>query len=215
VTANDVWSERAEAYRRSAAHASGPDLDLVAEWAAGFANALDVASGGGHTARRLREGGLTVTTLDPAPGMRADVLAPADHIPFADGSFDVVVSRIAPHHFPDVREALVEMARVSRALVLVVDNVNLGDDVEAAERLRDSTHVRCLTEVEWRRVFDDAGLDVDEVRLFDVDIDLADWLDRAGCTGSDADEVRALLGDRVSDGRLTLTRIAVKGRKRT
>ena len=33
----------------------------------------------------------------------ADVLAPAEHLPFADGSFDVVVTRIAPHHFADDR----------------------------------------------------------------------------------------------------------------
>ena len=29
---------------------------------------LDVATGGGHVARRLREAGATVVTVDPAPG---------------------------------------------------------------------------------------------------------------------------------------------------
>ncbi|MGH2932910.1 MAG: hypothetical protein ACRDL2_00125 [Gaiellaceae bacterium] len=44
----DVWSERAEAYRASAIHAAGEDLDLVVEWcepAAGV-TVLDVATGG-------------------------------------------------------------------------------------------------------------------------------------------------------------------------
>ena len=36
--------------------------------------ALDVATGGGHVARRLREAGLQVVTTDPAPGMQPDVV---------------------------------------------------------------------------------------------------------------------------------------------
>ena len=61
----DVWSERAEAYRQSEAHREGPDLDLIVEWAAGATTALDVGTGGGHVARRLREAGINVVTTDP------------------------------------------------------------------------------------------------------------------------------------------------------
>ncbi len=208
----DVWSTRAEAYRDSAAHRAGPDLELVAEWAEGE-TALDVASGGGHTAARLRAAGLSVVTLDPAPGMRADVLAGAEHIPFADGSFDVVVSRVAPHHFTDVRAALREMARVSRDLVIVVDNLHAGEASEEAERLRDPTHVRCYSEQEWRALFDEAGLRVDEVRVLDVRVEVEPWLERVGCAGRDAERVRMLLADRIDRGHLTMTRVAIKGRK--
>ena len=66
----EVWSERAQLYRDSAAHREGPDLDLLVEWAAGAHTALDVATGGGHVARRLREAGLEVVTSDPARGIR-------------------------------------------------------------------------------------------------------------------------------------------------
>ena len=52
---SSVWNERAEAYRQSEAHREGEDLDLLVEWAAGGRTALDVATGGGHVARRLRE----------------------------------------------------------------------------------------------------------------------------------------------------------------
>src|SRR5436190_11670310 len=158
----DRWSAHAEAYRQSEAHRSGADLDLIVEWAEGE-TALDVASGGGHVARRLRDAGLTVVTVDPAPGMRADVLSHAEQLPFADESFDVVVSRIAPHHFANVRAALTEMARVSSALVLVVDNLFRDDSVEEAERLRDPTHVRNYSEREWRHLFGQVGLDVEAV----------------------------------------------------
>ena len=64
----DVWSERAEAYRESQAHREGPDLDLIVEWAAGAETALDVATGGGHVARRLREAGLEVVDRRPGAG---------------------------------------------------------------------------------------------------------------------------------------------------
>jgi 2-polyprenyl-3-methyl-5-hydroxy-6-metoxy-1,4-benzoquinol methylase len=74
---SSVWDERAEAYRESEAHREGPDLDLLVEWAAGARTALDVGSGGGHVARRLREAGLEVVSADPAPGMQADVQAAA------------------------------------------------------------------------------------------------------------------------------------------
>jgi SAM-dependent methyltransferase len=210
----DVWSERAEAYGESPEHRAGRDLDLLVEWAAGR-TALDVATGGGHTARRLRDAGFEVVTLDPAPGMQADVLAPAEHIPFADASFDVVTCRIAPHHFGDIRAAVAEMARVTRDLVLIVDNVFLDERAEEAERVRDPTHVRCYSEEEWRRLLDDAGLVVENVRLLDTPVTLGPWLERAGCTGDDAARVRELLAHRIEDGRVTLTRIAIKARKRT
>ncbi|HEY7732908.1 MAG TPA: class I SAM-dependent methyltransferase, partial [Gaiellaceae bacterium] len=126
----DVWSDRAAAYVDSDAHREGADLDVLVEWAAGARTALDVATGGGHVARRLREAGLEVVTVDPAPGMRPDVVGHAEHLPFADGSFDVVACRTAAHHFADVRQSVAEMARVAADRVLLVDTVNMGDEVE-------------------------------------------------------------------------------------
>jgi len=210
---SDRWSAHAEAYRQSAAHRSGADLELIVEWAEGE-TALDVASGGGHVARRLREAGLTVVTVDPAPGMRADVLSNAEELPFADASFDLVVTRIAPHHFADVGAAVTEMARVSRALVLVVDNLYRDDNVEEAERLRDPTHVSNYSQLEWRELFEQAALDVEAVELIETDIDAEAWLARAGCEGDEAQRVRELLGARLDGGRLAMTRIALKGRTR-
>ena len=209
----DRWSAHAQAYRESEAHRSGADLDLLVEWAEGK-TALDVATGGGHVARRLRDAGFDVVTVDPAPGMEADVISTAEQLPFADGSFDIVVSRIAPHHFAEIREAIGEMARVAGDLVLVVDNLYRGDAAEEAERLRDPTHVRNYDEAEWRELFAQAGLEVEAVDLLDTDIDVEAWLARAGCEGDEAERVRGLLADRIAGGRLSMTRIALKGRKR-
>jgi SAM-dependent methyltransferase len=156
--------------------------------------ALDVATGGGHVARRLREEGCQVVTLDPAPGMQADVVARAEDLPFADGSFDVVTTRIAAHHFEDVRAAVAELARVSNRLVVVEDTLYLSEQQEEAEKLRDPTHVRSYSEDEWRELLTGAGLEVEQVEHFEKVHVLDEWLARTGCEGDEAERVKELLG---------------------
>ena len=154
-------------------------------------------------------------TLDPSPGMQADVLAGAEHIPFEDGSFDVVVSRIAPHHFEDLAAALAEMARVSKRLVVIEDTLFSSDRHEQAEKLRDPTHVRNYTEDEWRSFLADAGLEVERVERFEKTHPLEAWLARTGCEGADAERVRELLADRMTDdgSAWTDTKIVFRARK--
>jgi SAM-dependent methyltransferase len=206
----DLWSDRAEQYRTSDAHREGPDLDLIVEWSDGSRTALDVATGGGHVARRLREAGLEVVSSDPAPGMQPDVVCRAEHLPFADGSFDLVVTRVAAHHFDDIQQAVLEMARVAATAVLIVDNAYMGEDVEEAEKLRDPSHMRNYSEAEWRSFVEAAGLRVAELQHFEKPIELQPWLDRCGCEGEDAERVIALLGDRAGESVVTLDRIALK-----
>jgi SAM-dependent methyltransferase len=209
---SDVWSERAELYRRSAAHSGGADLDLIVEWAAGCTNAIDVATGGGHVARRLRDVGLQVVTCDPSPGMEPDVICFAEDLPFAEASFELAVTRVAAHHFADVPQAVRELARVASKRVIVVDNVHMGDESEEAERIRDPSHVRNYSESEWRSFLANAGLVVEEMRRFDFPIELEPWLERTACTGADAERVRALMAPHISGGWIALERIGFLAR---
>src|SRR3954469_9798155 len=196
-----VWSERADAYRTSAIHSEGEDLDLVVEWCepGPGVTVLDVATGGGHVARRLREAGATVVTVDPAPGMQADTTAPAEDLPFADASFDGVACRVAAHHFNDVVAAVKEMARVAKRVV-ICDNTFVSESSEEADRLRDPSHVRNYSQPEWHSFFELAGLVVADERYLERPLEIEPWLARVDCTGEDAARVRALLGDRVVDG---------------
>jgi len=212
---SDVWSERAEAYRTSTIHAAGEDLDLVVEWCEPGAGitVLDVATGGGHVARRLREAGATVVTSDPAPGMGADTTAPAEHLPFADASFDAVACRLAAHHFADALAAVKEMARVSRDRVVICDNTFVSEVSEEADRVRDPSHVRNYGIAEWESFFELAGLEVVDEHHMSRPLEIEPWLARVGCTGEDAARVRELLGDRIVDGWMPLPTLVIKGRK--
>jgi ubiquinone/menaquinone biosynthesis C-methylase UbiE len=211
----DLWSDRAQAYRDSATHAAGDDLDLVVAWCepGPGVTALDVATGGGHVAQRLREAGAQVVTVDAAPGMEPDVIAPADHLPFADSSFDAVACRIAAHHFPDVLAAVREMARVARDRVVICDNTFTSESAEEADRLRDPSHVRNYGVPEWHSFFELAGLEVAREASMVRNTDFEDWLARTETPVTDRQRVRELLDSRIHDGRLDLPTVVLKGVK--
>jgi SAM-dependent methyltransferase len=213
---SDVWSTRAEAFRASEPHREGEDLDLVVEWCepGEGVKALDVATGGGHVARRLREAGCEVVTVDPAPGMGADVVGRAEHLPFDDGSFDVVVCRIAAHHFPDIEAAVAEMTRVSERLLVIDDLLFDGEGVEEAHRLRDPTHVRSYTEDEWRELVVANGFEVEQVEIFgERRLALEPWLDRVEVPPEDRPRIVELLGDATDGETVRMPLVVLQARK--
>jgi SAM-dependent methyltransferase len=146
--------------------------------------------------------------------MQADVIAPAEDLPFADASFDSVACRVAAHHFADVRAAVRELARVSRGRVVVCDNTFVDDASEEADRVRDPTHVRNYSAAEWEQFFDEAGLEVVERAQLERPLEIEPWLARAGCHGAEAERVRELLAPRIEDGWMRLPTLVLKGVRR-
>ena len=207
------WSTRAEAYRNAPEQREGEDLDLIVRWAEGCGTALDVATGGGHVARRLREAGLDVVSSDPAPGMQPDVICRAEDIPFADDAFGIVVTRIAPHHFENIAAAVAELARVSAGLVVVEDTLYVSEQVEEAEKLRDPTHVRSYSEEEWRGMLEAAGLAIEQVERFEKRHPLEEWLDRSQTPAADRPRVKELLGAQIEGDEYVDTKLVLRARK--
>ncbi len=178
---------------------------------------LDVATGAGFTALAFAPHVREVVGTDISTGMlaqacrRADEAgvtnivwqeAAAESLPFNDASFDLVIVRIAPHHFIDVPAFLRETRRVLRpggALVLG-DTTVPDDEPEAAqwqnavERERDPSHAANLSPEAWRALCAEAGLAITDLDHTSgrITISLGAWLDTAGCTGERAERVRTL-----------------------
>ena len=182
-------------YVTSTVHATGASLGRVVELVApGEAwVALDIATGAGHMALAFAPHVARVIASDLTPEMLTETAklaaskgltnvetrqADAEALPFPDASFDLVTSRIAPHHFPNQPKFVAEVARVLKpgGVFALVDNVSPdevttpgfdGDQLAAAdvgynlfEKIRDPSHGRALTSAGWRGLVGQAGFDI-------------------------------------------------------
>ncbi|HEY0755580.1 MAG TPA: methyltransferase domain-containing protein [Ktedonobacteraceae bacterium] len=189
-------------YVTSKVHAGGEDLAWVVENAAlsGNERVLDVATGGGHTAFALAPYAAAVVALDLTRPMldvaqqeamargltninyvEGDALA----LPCEDASFDVVACRHAPHHFPNIQQAVNEWARVLKpgGKLLLVDSASPEEDAAAAtlheiELLRDPSHVRNHRISSWRVYLSEAGFTVRTAREWGLFLDIPSWTRR-------------------------------------
>ena len=144
--------------------------------------------------------GANVVTVDPAPGMQADVIAPAEHLPFAGRELRRRRMAARRAYVSDALGALKEMARVAPRRVVICDNTFVSESSEEADRLRDPSHVRNYGVDEWKSFFELAGLEVARGALHGAPTRGGAWLARTDCAGADAAQVRELLGDRIVDG---------------
>lgn len=211
------FGQYAEGYVTSQTHASGDDLALLLAMAAPQADeyALDIATGGGHTALLLAPHMRGVVAGDLTPrmlGAARSFIAPkaanvvyaatdAENMAFASASFDLVTCRIAPHHFPDCFRFVQECARLLKpgGRLVVMDHVHPKDDqaaryIDAFEKLRDPSHHRAFAEYEWRGMFLDAGLSVARVEIVLKDSGkLLPWAERQGCTPEVIERLQVML----------------------
>ena len=160
------FSRTAENYVTSASHRYGSDLKRLVdlgEWEPQL-YALDVATGGGHTALAVAPHVVRIMVTDLTPTMLETArkfllaqgvsnaqfeIADAEDLPFAVASFDRVTCRIAPHHFPNVDTFVQEVARVLKpgGLFLLIDNIAPDDAAldtfnNTIEKWRDPSHGR-------------------------------------------------------------------------
>lgn len=203
------------AYARSEGHAGGDDLDILVTYVAPSTDmrVLDVATGSGNTAVALAPFVASVVAIDIAPSMLertrelaarkglanvTTALMDVEALEFDDASFDVVTSRIAPHHFIDIGQAVREIARVLRpgGAFVVEDSVvpherELDAFLNDVERLRDPTHVRSLTAQEWTGLLASAGLVETKSAVCRKRHGIAEWIARAGMDDAGAERVYA------------------------
>lgn len=203
------FSRTAASYVTSEGHRHGSDLKRLidlGEWQPQF-QALDIATGGGHTALAIAPHVAQVTVTDLTPTMLETArkfllaqgvtnarfaLADAEDLPFAAATFDRVTCRIAPHHFPNVGKFVQEVARVLKlgGLFLLIDNIVPDDTAldtfnNKVEQWRDPSHGRSYTQREWRAFFTQAGLLVEHAETFRKTHDYDDWTARSQLASSE------------------------------
>jgi len=130
MTVDSGWEQSAEAWiRRIDEGESNRELllDAVMLRLAGDVvglRVLDAGCGEGRFCRKLSERGASVTGIDPTPLLVTAAherhrggeyaLAMSERLPYADNSFDLVVSYVSLVDTPDYRGAIAEAARVLR-----------------------------------------------------------------------------------------------------
>ena len=87
--------------------------------------------------------------------------------PFDDSEFDMVISRYALHHFPDIQTSLSEVSRVlkERGLFFISDPTPNENDsrrfVDAYMQLKKDGHIKFYTKTEWMSICEEQGLQLE------------------------------------------------------
>lgn len=241
------FSPRADAYVTSPTHAAGPDLVafsalLQAEPAE---MVLDLGCGGGHVSFHAAPLSDQVTAYDLSADMLQAVTrvagerglsniatrqGPAEHLPFADQTFDLIASRYSAHHWRDVPASLAEMMRVLRpgGRLVMMDvfapaHPLLDSHLQTVEMVRDPSHVRDYSLAEWRDMLARTGFAVAAPQTFRLPLEFTSWVERINTPASHrpallslqsgaAPEVKAHFAI-LADGSLTLDTMLIAARR--
>ena len=159
---------------------------------------LEVAAGTCACGRTLAPFVQNVTCLDMTPAMltvgrkeaekqgvsnMTYVIGDAQELPFIDNSFDIVISRLAFHHFPEVQQPFSEMVRVLKPngkLIMIemeASEETLRQVRDEIETMRDPSHVRNLSKAEMLKLFADHSLSIEKCETTNMPALLNNWME--------------------------------------
>jgi ubiquinone/menaquinone biosynthesis C-methylase UbiE len=200
IRVRDEFTRQAETFSASAAitDASMTQRFITALGEAARGIVLDVACGPGILSAAIAKSAREVVAFDLTPKMLkkakqrctdaeiANVTfreGNATELPFADGVFDAVVTRLSVHHFDRPSRVISEIFRVVRpgGTFVVADVISSEMAAEselqnAIEILRDPSHVRMLPGSELSSLVGDAGFAVMSVATWDKPREFEEWM---------------------------------------
>jgi ubiquinone/menaquinone biosynthesis C-methylase UbiE len=144
--------------------------------------------------------------LDNVSWQQGDVTS----LPYSDGRFSIVSSRFVFHHLEQPVVVLKEMRRVcsSGGRVVVADMAAPPEKaaaLNAAEKLRDPSHVRALTEEELFGLFSRAGLPEPQVSYYRLEGEFEELLSRSFPNPGDGDRLRQIFAESIPTDALGLS----------
>ncbi len=222
----DQFTRQAVPFAAAAPIRNQEVLDRIVQWAGPRPDdtVLDVACGPGLLACAFAKVAKHATGIDMTPAMleqarktqqeqglknvswqQGDVYS----LPFKPEQFSIVSSRFVFHHLQDPLAALKEMKRVCKVggKVVVADMAPQPEKaaaLNAAELLRDPSHVRALPLDELRGLFDQAGFGSPQVNHYRMECELEDLLARSFPNEGNADRLRRIYADSIDEDTLDL-----------
>lgn len=196
------YQDKSQAYLTSSVHAQGIEFQKMQQLIQShqFKTVLDLGCGGGHVSYQVAPWVEQVTAYDLTPSMVElvaqqatqkglnNVIAQqgaAESLPFADQSFDCVISRYSAHHWQNVAQAMAEICRVltPQGKVVMVDILGNSNPVmdtffQTIESIRDPSHVRNYSLQEWVHFAECAGLRIECVEKQHLELEFQSWTER-------------------------------------
>lgn len=133
--------------------------------------------------------------------------ADANALPFEDGTFDIVVCRLAIHHFFEPAQVLGEMVRTCRngGKVIVEDLIASEHEARATyynqwERLRDPSHTTALSLTQLLAIYTRLGLETIHIKMEDRTQIVEQWLQNAQTPVDAAVQTRQQITDDLAQG---------------
>ena len=178
---------------------------------------LEIAAGTCALGRMIAPHVFSVTELDITPAMleagkKANekagitnaeyVIGNAEELPFDNGTFDIVVSRLAFHHFANPENIMAESVRVLKpgGKIGVIDMIppdeKARETFDHLEILRDPSHTRCLTLGELSGMAEENGLRVTATGREIIPMDLISWM---GLTETDEKKQKEITDTLIQD----------------
>src|SRR5262249_32951149 len=159
-----------------------------------------------RTCEAARARGLTIQTRQHT----------AEQLPYPDASFDLVSSRVAPHHFSSPESFVRETARVlkPRGYFLLIDGTVEDDQPEAeawaqaVEKFRDPSPTRLLTPRAWSALCHVAGLHVDWFEIEPFKQPDLEWYFKTAATSPENRQTVLKLVDTAPESARNLFKIA-------
>lgn len=185
---------------------------------------LEVAAGTCICGRSLASFVKNVTCLDMTTAMLAVgkaetakqillnmdfVQGDAEKLPFSDNSFDIVISRLAFHHFPTPKRCFSEMVRVLKTggKLVVMDmeaaEETLRNTEDEIETLRDPSHMRNLSKKEFTEMFQDSHLPIMTIDCTELPVSLPAWLALTNTPAQIAADISKRFADEINGNDLT------------